>query len=192
MKRFTLVFTCLILTFLAFQSNFAQTRKTTKRTAETIAIGDANREQAAIEKVIAQYCQLAKLGKFSELKKLIVKISTTEYFNFDNNKSPSTKNKSVSDKEKREMPDLTAISDFNYQYVTENIPQTIFDSQRTFTKILKTSIYKKKVKTIIRLESKINNTHFFYMNFYLVKNKQNVWKVYRIEHIFNEQVEIDG
>lgn len=189
MKRLLLAITFLILTLFAFQSNIAQTRKITKRAAETVAASDADSDQSAIEKVIAQYCRLAKLGKFSELNEMVVKVPSAEYFNFDKNKSPNTNDKSVSNKSKKETPVLSGVSDFYYQFITKDVPQVIFAGQRTFTKVLKTSTYEKKVKTLIRLESGMSDTHFIYMNFYLLKNKQNVWKIYLLEHVINKQVE---
>jgi hypothetical protein len=189
MKGFLLAITCLILALFAFQSNIAQTRKITKRAAETVAASDADSDQSAIEKVIAQYCRLAKLGKFSQLNKVVVKVPSEEYFTFDENKSPNTKDKSVSNKSKGETPVLSGVSDIYYQFITKDVPQVIFVGQRTFTKVLKTSTYEKKVKTLIGLESGMSNTHFIYMNFYLLKNKQNVWKIYLVKHASNKQVE---
>ncbi len=160
-----------------------------KNRAETVSPSDADSDQSLIERVIAQYCQLAKLGKFRELNELVVKVPSAEYFSFDKNKSPNTIDKSVSNKSKKETPVLTGFSDIYYQFVTNDVPQVIFAGQSTFSKVFKTSTNEKKVKALIGLESGLSDTRFIYMNFYLIKNKQNVWKIYLVEHVINKQVE---
>jgi hypothetical protein len=125
----------------------------------------ASSEKTAIEEVIVEYFRLAKEGKFTELKKLVVKVQESDYFIF----------------EKRSKDEEENDTHLMYEYVTKKMPKTISGREVDLGEILDIQYLENKVKVLVRLDIKGRERLLIKQNYYLIKNNQGIWKIYLVK-----------
>lgn len=146
--------------------------------------------ESAITTVIKNYISFAKQGNLADLRKLVIKVPTSDYFSFNENIEKPVKDKSNSSpKGNIEEPKMLGFPRVYYDFVTRHVPQTIYVGQRDFRKVSKFWVKDKNVKVLVELENVFNQTRIIKQNYYLTKDKAGNWKIFLVEQNSSDTVE---
>jgi len=146
--------------------------------------------ESEITTVIKNYIGFAKQGNLADLRKLVIKVPTSDYFSFNENIEKPVKDRSNSSpKENVEEPKMSGFPRVYYDFVTRQIPQTIYIGQRDFRKVSKFWVKDKNVKVLVELENAFSQTLIIKQNYYLTKDKAGKWKIFLVEQNSSDRAE---
>jgi len=142
---------------------------------EVVKASMDNFESDPAQKVINAYCSLAREGKFSELKKLV----ELKHYNKRDTSLPKKQDVLSSQQQiTKEIPDTSALSKLNYEYIISDLPKLIYEG-RFSVGSMKFIENKSNIKTVkVVLNNQIDPSLDIAIIFRLFRSESEEWKIF--------------
>lgn len=152
-----------------------------------------DKEKTALEKVVLEYCSLAKDGKVASLKKLVTK-TPKSYWEYQDRKSKERfpvntnqeQNKEINANQNNVLEQRIStkpFDDYNYEFLIKRLPQ-YFQKNKMSVEIIDTWVKGNEAR--IRIEDV--NSGVRQMDFYLLREPDSQWRVFKFDiYFFNDE-----